>query len=232
MMFDLTSWGQIVSSSELWYSHPEIMPHILSLFGQRNPDNPLTGDERKARSQIVDFFAVRLRRRQVCFGSLGEFYYDQDRWREVGGWQTNIDTVILRRTNAPYRYSYDQLNALSLLEVYCLRYLTEPSFRTGNGELSAISPGHFYAGRETFVPHHFQVWSGGRMLDGGHVQHLDDRYIGLRGDHEINKRSVVIAIAAEDVGHPLSPNALKAIDIIMSRYNTTRLVDEGMSLDF
>lgn len=213
MNFDKSLWNRI-STDPLWYASDQIWEIIDKLFV--NPPSGISDELRMFKHKVVDFVATRLAAGQVILGNREHFFNDDDRWTTMEWWRLSLDTIVIHHTATSSHLTYDQLNALHLLRLYCPVYRNNKSFQI-DGKLQPISSGHLYQGHQTFVAYHWGIYDNENGVS--IVRLLDDRYTGFHaGNYPVNTRSVGIAFIGDLTNKSPSIEAIDAARGIIFRY--------------
>ncbi len=199
----------ILKNEPKWYKDKK----LAGFFDYFSPKGPVAS----ARSQdwpyemreLFNNFMNALENRGVLLGKRREFFNDDDR--------QPITTVVIHHTVSNPDASYAFLNAFDLLRLYV------PLWKDGVFGKGAISSGHSYNKRESFIGYHFLV-----REDGSYEQILKDEHTGFHaGDYPTNCRSIGVAIAGDFTNKPPSEAAINSVAKISKSYNPSIVLGHG-----
>jgi hypothetical protein len=132
-----------------------------------------------------------------------------------------VDTAIIHMTSSSpekdnKKRDLDYINALCLIRLYCSVYSVKEEKYCGR----PIFSGHYYEGKQTFIPYHYLINPDGSFL---HI--LKDEYIGWQaGNWAVNTRSIAIAFVGSFINSSPDNRAILTANNIIKEYQNIKVM--------
>jgi hypothetical protein len=187
-----------------WYVKllPQINKFILNYHSNKEDSTQFTEEFMQERAEFILAIGEYLRENKISVDNTHEFYFDKER--------KPIDTIIIHHKGRTKDADLEYIEAVELLNLYVRDFISpgKKHFK------KKIFSGHIYKDRQTFLAYHYVVYRNGSF-----EQILRDEYIGWHcGNWDYNCRSIAIMIMDTLIDKEPSPEAVKTVNEIISKY--------------